>query len=163
MDSRENSYAGPTGTEHLRKEQFGRHSKPYTGKRRGQPAPEAGSPPGRHRADHKHEAPYSAGKDIGHAVGSTKKAEYKGKHQKRIIPHAEGKQSMAGGMGRSDVPPPPDVPSKSAGGTDNAKSHAKTKANTGAAKNGNKKPVKFKFKPSRHEGKNKEHLKALVH
>lgn len=133
----------------------------YAGSHRGKPASEAGAPPGKHRADHKHEAPYSAGKDIGASVGSTKKAPYKGKHQKQATPpHAEGKANMGGGAGRSNIPPPPASSSKSLGGTDNAKSHAKSKA----ALSGDKKDRKFnlKFRPSRHSGKNKEHLKALV-
>jgi hypothetical protein len=69
---------------------------------------------------------------------------------------------MGGGAGRSNVPPPPDIPSKSAGGTDNAKSHAKSKANLEKAKGTNKGQVHLKFRPSRHEGKNKEHLRNLV-
>src|SRR5882724_6478404 len=63
--------AGNTGKEHLRAEQFGKHAKGNT------PNSGSGNQGSRGKPyEGRHEAHYSAGKDIGASVGSTKKAPY---------------------------------------------------------------------------------------
>lgn len=191
------SSAGPTGNENLHPAQFSaKHRKPsvgstkapnnmYQGKRRGTPANEAGSPAGKHRADQKHAASYSAGKDIGSVIGSTKRPEYSGKHKAP----AEGKHgksysveadigSATGGAkkpeyaGKHRPKPPGEGKHGKAYNVDRdiAQSVGKNKKDPykGKHEKGYKpprepgKPFSLRFRPSKHEGKNKEHLRNLV-
>jgi hypothetical protein len=144
-------------TQHLRPEQFGKHRAP-AGRHSAPSMPTRGTRgkaySGKHGSD-------NLSGDINSVVGGNKKKTYTGKHQQRTIPHAVGRQSMGGGLGGS-APLPPANSSRSMGGTDN------TKTNSLAHKPNQTKQFvdmhkKMKsFRPSKHEGKNRERLKNLA-
>jgi len=152
--------AGPTGNEKLHPAQFSGKHRASSGKHSAPQPPNTPSKGTRGKEyEGKHQAHYSVGKDIGGSVGASKKPEYKGKHQQHPVPpHHVGKQNMGGGVGKN-IPPPPESTSKPLGGTDNAKANAKAKKSKELKRPDFK---KLRFRPSRHSGKNQEHLKALV-